>query len=103
MQTGLKNTGAPRIIQRIVLFRNLTCVRERLQQTMDLPVLPKTVSTEPMKRPMSPCMSICALDATGHCAGCLRTREEIAGWIRMSPEEQWALLKVLDERRVARS
>jgi hypothetical protein len=52
---------------------------------------------------MSPCISICALDATGHCAGCLRTRDEIAGWIRMSPDEQWQLLKVLEDRRAARA
>lgn len=53
-------------------------------------------------RPMSPCISVCALDHSGHCAGCLRTRDEIAGWIRMSPDQQWALLATLDERRKAR-
>ncbi|MFZ9477699.1 MAG: DUF1289 domain-containing protein [Steroidobacteraceae bacterium] len=51
---------------------------------------------------MSPCISICALDASGHCAGCLRTRDEIAGWIRLSADEQWALLSELDQRRAAR-
>ncbi|MFM8518527.1 MAG: DUF1289 domain-containing protein [Nevskiaceae bacterium] len=53
-------------------------------------------------RPMSPCISVCALDASGHCAGCLRTRDEIARWIRLSPDEQWALLSELDQRRAAR-
>ncbi|MFN7273140.1 MAG: DUF1289 domain-containing protein [Gammaproteobacteria bacterium] len=51
---------------------------------------------------MSPCISVCALDAAGHCAGCLRTRDEIAGWIRMSADEQWALLATLETRRKAR-
>jgi hypothetical protein len=54
------------------------------------------------KRPMSPCISICALDASGHCAGCLRTRDEIAGWIKLSPQEQWSLLRELEVRRAAR-
>jgi predicted Fe-S protein YdhL (DUF1289 family) len=53
-------------------------------------------------RPMSPCISVCALDAAGHCAGCLRTREEIGGWMRMSADEQWALLATLEARRKAR-
>jgi predicted Fe-S protein YdhL (DUF1289 family) len=56
----------------------------------------------PRVRPMSPCISVCALDAAGHCAGCLRTRDEIAGWIRMSADEQWALLATLETRRKAR-
>lgn len=53
-------------------------------------------------RPMSPCISICALDVTGHCAGCLRTREEIATWIRMTPTQQWDLLRTLEARRERR-
>lgn len=54
-------------------------------------------------RPMSPCISICALDRSGHCAGCLRTRDEIAGWIRMTPEAQWELIRELERRRAARA
>jgi len=52
--------------------------------------------------PMSPCISVCALDGDGHCAGCLRTRDEIAGWIRMSPVQQWALIHQLKSRRDSR-
>lgn len=52
---------------------------------------------------MSPCISICALDRSGHCSGCLRTRDEIAGWIRMTPEAQWELIRELERRRVARA
>lgn len=54
-------------------------------------------------RPMSPCISICALDPSGHCAGCLRTRDEIASWIRMTSEEQWELLRELERRRIVRT
>jgi len=53
-------------------------------------------------RPMSPCISICALDKAGFCAGCLRTRDEIAGWIKMTAEQQWSLLRQLEERRALR-
>lgn len=53
-------------------------------------------------RPMSPCISVCALDAQGLCSGCLRTRDEIAGWLRMSPAEQWGVLETLSRRRAAR-
>ena len=52
--------------------------------------------------PMSPCISVCALGTDGHCSGCLRTRDEIAGWLRMTPVQQWALLHELDRRRALR-
>jgi len=47
-------------------------------------------------------MSLCALGADGYCSGCLRTRDEIAAWMGMSPAEQWALIRRLDERRAVR-
>ena len=53
-------------------------------------------------RPMSPCITICALGADELCSGCLRTRAEIAGWLGMSAREQWDLLAVLGQRRAAR-
>ena len=49
--------------------------------------------------PMSPCISICALDREGYCSGCLRTIDEIARWLSMSAEEQWRVIAELDERR----
>ncbi|MGA1375008.1 MAG: DUF1289 domain-containing protein [Steroidobacteraceae bacterium] len=51
---------------------------------------------------MSPCISVCALDHSGHCAGCFRTRDEIAGWIRMTADQQWDLLRELERRRAGR-
>jgi hypothetical protein len=51
---------------------------------------------------MSPCISVCALGVDGLCSGCLRTRNEIACWARLSPAEQWALIERLDQRRAGR-
>ena len=51
--------------------------------------------------PSSPCLNICTLDERGVCRGCYRTLEEIAGWTRMTPADQWATVQRADERRVA--
>jgi monothiol glutaredoxin len=51
------------------------------------------------ERPPSPCINVCRLDARGLCVGCLRSGEEIAGWLAMSGAEQWRLLDELRERR----
>lgn len=53
--------------------------------------------------PVSPCINICSLDSEGYCRGCFRTRDEIAGWIRMGAEQQWAVVRACDERRAART
>ena len=48
----------------------------------------------------SPCISVCVLDAaSGLCTGCLRTLDEIAGWIDMSDEARRALIGELPHRR----
>ena len=51
--------------------------------------------------PGSPCLNICTLDERGVCRGCFRTLEEIAGWIRMTPADQWATVERADVRRLA--
>jgi predicted Fe-S protein YdhL (DUF1289 family) len=61
--------------------------------------VPDFVPAAHVPGPMSPCINVCALDALGRCSGCLRTREEIAGWLRMSAAEQWALIERLETRR----
>ncbi|MFZ9708443.1 MAG: DUF1289 domain-containing protein [Steroidobacteraceae bacterium] len=61
-----------------------------------------TVDDSLRARPMSPCISVCSLDVNGYCAGCLRTRDEIAGWLRLTPAEQWALIDTLARRRTDR-
>ncbi len=38
---------------------------------------------------------------TGLCRGCLRTIDEVAGWMDYSPAEKLEVLERLDERRLA--
>ena len=56
-----------------------------------------------MERPPSPCIKVCALDAEGYCAGCLRTAAEIGAWISMTAAEQWRLVAELEQRSRARA
>jgi hypothetical protein len=51
--------------------------------------------------PNSPCVNICSLDEAGVCRGCYRTLDEIAGWTRLDPGEQWAILGRAEQRRHA--
>lgn len=49
---------------------------------------------------ISPCINICAIDpATGLCAGCGRTLDEIARWAAMSNPEREAIMRELPARR----
>ena len=52
-----------------------------------------------MERPPSPCIKVCVLVPGNRCAGCLRTIDEIAGWSTMSAEQQWAVIRALEDRR----
>jgi uncharacterized protein len=48
----------------------------------------------------SPCVKVCVLDrATGLCRGCLRTIDEVAGWLEMTHEEKRATLERVAQRR----
>jgi predicted Fe-S protein YdhL (DUF1289 family) len=48
----------------------------------------------------SPCINVCTLDpATGHCVGCFRHIDEIAGWPVFTPGERSAVLARLPGRR----
>lgn len=50
----------------------------------------------------SPCVSVCAIDeATGFCAGCLRTIDEIAAWATLDDEAKRAVWALLPARREA--
>ncbi len=51
--------------------------------------------------PASPCLNICTLDERGVCRGCYRTLDEIAGWLQMTPRDQWAAVERADARRLA--
>jgi hypothetical protein len=51
----------------------------------------------------SPCTSVCTLDpATGWCAGCLRTIDEIAAWGSLDGAARRAVWKRLPARRAER-
>lgn len=50
----------------------------------------------------SPCINVCRMDeATGWCAGCLRTLDEITLWSRLTETGKQAVWDALPQRRVA--
>ena len=49
----------------------------------------------------SPCVNVCQMNPfNGLCRGCLRTLEEIAGWLDFSAAEKNVVLEKLEERRL---
>ena len=53
-----------------------------------------------MRHMESPCIKVCAIDpATGLCAGCFRSRGEIAGWTAMTDTERRRIMDELPARR----
>jgi predicted Fe-S protein YdhL (DUF1289 family) len=51
----------------------------------------------------TPCVGICVIDErSGLCTGCLRSRDEIAGWIRLAPEARRQIMDALPSRRMRR-
>jgi predicted Fe-S protein YdhL (DUF1289 family) len=76
----------------------------RLKNRRATPIIQRVLvadptATERPERPPSPCINVCSLDSAGYCVGCLRSGDEIARWLSMSPAEQWQLLAQLAERR----
>ena len=56
----------------------------------------------PLEHVPSPCIKVCVLDrASGLCRGCLRTIDEVAGWVEMTPDEKRATLIRCEQRRAA--
>ncbi len=48
----------------------------------------------------SPCIQVCQMnEQIGYCAGCFRSQEEIARWLRYSDEERESVLGRLGKRR----
>lgn len=45
------------------------------------------------KLPLTPCVGVCYLDASGLCAGCRRSGDEIARWTAMSRAERLYLME----------
>lgn len=61
---------------------------------------PESMGTAPSDDGESPCNSVCTMDeASGLCAGCFRTLDEIARWSRLSDSERRAVLAALPARR----
>ncbi|HRX99870.1 MAG: DUF1289 domain-containing protein [Lysobacteraceae bacterium] len=52
-----------------------------------------------MKAILSPCIGVCALDASGHCTGCFRSTDEIANWRGYSDEQRLHLMDVVLPQR----
>lgn len=50
----------------------------------------------------SPCIGVCTLDSDGVCAGCFRTRDEIAGWLGYSSRRRREIMAALAERAARR-
>jgi len=47
----------------------------------------------------SPCILVCSInEESGYCLGCGRTRDEIAGWLSMTPGERRAVMDGLPAR-----
>ncbi len=47
----------------------------------------------------TPCTSVCSVEPeSGLCRGCGRSRDEIAGWIRMSDDERERIMAALPDR-----
>lgn len=44
---------------------------------------------------LSPCVNICEMGDDGLCDGCLRTLDEIGGWMVMSPEMRRHVMETL--------
>lgn len=53
-----------------------------------------------MKQIHSPCQRVCAMDETEtYCIGCMRTEQEIRGWISYSEEKQLEMIEELKTRK----
>lgn len=50
---------------------------------------------------ISPCIGVCRMnEAANVCAGCFRTRDEIAAWSGMSDEQRRQMMLVLEQRQI---
>jgi hypothetical protein len=54
---------------------------------------------EPPQPVASPCTSVCRMNPTGLCEGCLRTLDEIAGWLAMDDAARRAVWREIARRR----
>ncbi len=53
------------------------------------------------KKAKSPCIGICKIgNTTGLCKGCLRSRQEIKGWKKLSKSERRDVLETVAQRKI---
>ena len=58
------------------------------------------MTTTPPATVPSPCIGHCRIDeASGYCAGCFRTLEEICNWLSSSDDEKREALRLCEQRR----
>lgn len=50
---------------------------------------------------LTPCIGVCTLDPAGYCDGCLRTGNEIAGWMSMNDAQRLHMMDVVLPAREA--
>ena len=50
---------------------------------------------------LSPCVNVCEMGDDGLCDGCLRTLDEIGGWMTMSPNMRMHVMDILIPQRAA--
>ncbi len=66
------------------------------------PPTPPKPTPPPRRVVVSPCISVCRIDAaTGWCEGCQRTIEEIAAWGSMGDDRRADVWAALPARRAA--
>lgn len=51
---------------------------------------------------LTPCIGVCTLDPDGYCDGCLRSGDEIAGWLAMDDAQRLHMMEVVLPAREAR-
>lgn len=49
----------------------------------------------------TPCIGVCTLDPDGYCDGCLRSGDEIAGWLSMDDVQRLHMMEVVLPAREA--
>lgn len=50
---------------------------------------------------LTPCIGVCALDASGLCQGCRRTAEEIALWSALGDAQRLHIMEIVLPQREA--
>lgn len=64
-----------------------------------VPLVPPRALGSPVP---SPCTNICRMDpASGYCAGCWRTIDEIVQWSTLSDADKRTVWAALERRRIA--